>query len=203
MITKEDLISFETDMRILWHTGKIKCPHHFCGGNEGQLIEYFRKHVRPDDWVFSTHRNAYHWLLKTGDVAYLEKQILKHNNSMHIIDVKRRFISTAIVGGNVGPAVGVAKAIKIAGSLEHVHCFVGDGATDQGWFWEAYRYANFFDLPITFIIEDNNRSVESNKAARWGHPFRFDFINSQSHKIYYYQYTPTYPHCGDGRAIEW
>ena len=197
---KKDLIAFETDIHILWRTGKIRCPHHFCGGNEDILIKYFDEHVRPNDWVFSTHRNAYHWLLKTGDAEYLFDQIVMKNNSMHIIDLKRRFISTAIVGGGCGPAVGVARAIKEAGDNdERVHCFVGDGAVDQGWFWEAIRYAVGWELPIVFIIEDNNRSVETDKNTRWGKMINID---GWPH-VYRYQYTPTYPHVGDGGPIQW
>lgn len=197
-MTKEQLIAIEKVFVDLWHQGWIKCPHHFCGGNEEVLIKYFNLFVRPWDWVFSTHRNAYHWLLKTDDTLFLTDQIIRCKNSMHIIDVNRRFISTAIVGGNVGPAVGTAKAIREANSDEHVHCFVGDGATDQGWFWEALRYARGWDLPITFIIEDNNRSVCTDKKTRWGKDHLI-----LGPKVMYYQYTPTYPHVGDGKAIEW
>jgi len=198
-MNKEELIAFEEGLKTLWHEGKIKCPHHFCGGNEDVLIKYFKDHVGPKDWVFSTHRSAYHWLLKTGDTEFLMDQILNKNNSMHIIDLKRRFISTAIVGGGCGPAVGTARAIYEAGDNERVHCFVGDGAMDQGWFWEAIRYAIGWELPIVFIIEDNNRSVCTDKATRWGKMINID---SWPH-IFRYEYKATYPHCGDGRAIEW
>ena len=197
-MTKQELIDFENSVALLWRNGLIKTPVHFCGGNEDQLIEYFKR-VGPDDWVFSTHRNAYHWLLKTGDTGYLIKQIMA-GNSMHIIDLSRRFISSAIVGGNCGPAVGTAYAIKLARSGEHVHCFVGDGATDQGWFFEAMRYAVGQELPITFIIEDNNRSVETTVIQRWG--VRASTFPDNT-KVFRYSYKPTYPHCGDGALISW
>lgn len=203
MLTKQDLIDFEDDMRILWESGQIHCPHHFCGGNEDILINYFQKNVSPNDWVFSTHRNAYHWLLHTGDKNFLRTEILKRNNSMHIIDVHRRFISTAIVGGNVGLAVGVAKAIKLAGQSNKVHCFVGDGACDQGWFWEALRYAIGHDLPITFVIENNNRSVTTTIEQRWGEKDREMQELWDTPKVFYYHYTPIFPHVGTGVQIKW
>jgi len=203
MITKQDLIDFEDDMRILWESGHIHCPHHFCGGNEDILIDYFDKRVKPHDWIFSTHRNTYHWLLWTGDREWLRNQILKEQNSMHLIDLRRRFISTAIVGGNVAMAVGTAKAIRIAGGDQHVHCFIGDGACDQGWFWEALRYAIAQDLPITFVIENNNRSVETTIEQRWGQKDKAMLDLWDTSKIFFYHYTPTFPHVGTGVQIQW
>jgi pyruvate dehydrogenase E1 component alpha subunit len=203
-VNKEELIEFEDEIKVLWEAGKIHCPVHFCGGNEDQLISYFQK-VKPDDWIFSTWRSAYHWLLHTGDAEFLRRKILVDNNSMHIIDLDRRFISTAIVGGNCAPAVGTAYAIKIKGGTSHVHCFIGDGGCDQGWFWEALRYAVGQDLPITFIIENNNRSVCTDVDTRWG---AFDMemcpeAFKDSSKIYYYEYLPTYPHVGTGKWVNW
>ncbi len=199
-MTKEKLIAFENSIKKFWETGKIHCPHHFCGGNEDQLIEYFKR-IKPEDWIFSTWRNAYHWLLKTGDVEFLYNKILEENNSMHIIDISRKFISTAIVGGQCAPAVGTAYAIKMKGETNWVHCFCGDGCVDSGWFWEALRYAIGQDLPITFIIENNNRSVCTDIKTRWGwNDIMLEWISTWP-KVYYYEYTPTYPHCGTSKWV--
>jgi pyruvate dehydrogenase E1 component alpha subunit len=201
-MTKEELIAFENEIKVLWEAGEMRCPHHFCGGNEDQLIGYFQK-VKPDDWVFSTWRSAYHWLLKTGDKEWLRGKILVQNNSMHIIDLTRKFISTAIVGGNCAPAVGTAKAIKLKGGTNWVHCFIGDGGCDQGWFSEAVRYARGWNLPITFIIEDNNRSVCTDIQTRWGPWDNFKcFSHNNIDHLYYYSYTPTYPHVGTGKWVQ-
>ena len=201
-MTKDQLIHFEDSIKLLWEAGKIHCPVHFCGGNEDQLIEYFKR-VKPDDWVFSTWRNAYHWLLKTGDFEFLYNKVVNENNSMHIIDLKRKFISSAIVGGTCGPAVGVAKAIKMKGGTNKVHCFIGDGACDSGWFWEALRYAHGWDLPITFIVESNDRSVCTDIKTRWGKEGNLDGLLRDWPKVWYYEYTPTYPHVGTGKWVNW
>jgi TPP-dependent pyruvate/acetoin dehydrogenase alpha subunit len=87
-ITKQQLINFEDSIKQLWESGELKCLCHFAGGNEDQLIEYF-KCVGEDDWCFSTWRSSYHFLLKTGDFEYLYDQIVNKNNSMHITDVSR------------------------------------------------------------------------------------------------------------------
>ena len=118
---------------------------------------------------------------------------------MHTIDVQNRFYSSAIVSGYVGIAVGVALGLRKAHSNRKVYCFCGDGSTDEGWFTEAWKYAVGWNLPITFVIEDNNRSVCTDQQSRWGMKVTFPFTD----KIIYYRYTPAWPHVGSGREIEW
>jgi TPP-dependent pyruvate/acetoin dehydrogenase alpha subunit len=203
-MTKPKLIQFEKKLAKLWEKGNIHCPVHFCGGNEDQLISYFKGVDNKNDWVFSTWRNHYHWLLKTGDEKFLLNKILKENNSMHIIDLKRKFISSGIVCGTCNMAVGVAYALKLAGKPYHVHVFIGDGGCDQGLFFEALRYSIGQNLPITFICENNNRSVETTVEERWGEgDFMMEGLKQGIPKTYYYEYTPTYKHVGTGRPVEW
>jgi len=198
----KELIAFEERIKREWEAGRIRCPHHFCGGNEVELLNYFYMFVKPGDWVFSTHRNAYHYLLHTDNTEYLFDQIVNRRNSMHIIDLPNRFVSTGIVGGNCAPAVGTALGIKLAGGNERVHCFVGDGACDQGWFFEALRYAAGQELPITFIIEDNDRSVATPYKERWGKGQSWPQVFNGPEYVYRYKYTPNYPHVGTGKHVE-
>ena len=65
--TKTKLMNFEKSIADDFERGKINCPLHLCGGNEDQLIEIF-KDIDEEDYVFSTHRNHYHYLLKGGSV---------------------------------------------------------------------------------------------------------------------------------------
>ena len=191
-MTPQELLRYRKRIINFWEAGKIRTPLHFPDGNEKILVQYFSEHVRPGDWVVSYHRNMYHWLLHTGDFLRY-KVFLANENSMHLVDRKRRFVSTGIVAGGCGIAVGLAKAGL------RTHCFVGDGATDQGWFWEALRYAQAQDLPITFVVEDNNRSVCTNCETRWGKR-----IDLSGHKnVFYYTYTPKFPHVGTGKWINW
>ena len=59
--------------------------------------------------------------------------------------------------------------------------------------YEAARYVDGWDLPCVFIIEDNDRSVDANKAERWGNwkPVDFNCVKR-------YSYTSTWPHGGTG-----
>lgn len=201
-MTKHDLVSFEFGIAEEWNKGNIPYPVHLSGGNEDELIKIF-KDIKYDDWVFSTHRNHYHYLLKGGDPSKLYKMIMR-GDSMHVMDKQLNFFSTGIVAGNCAIAAGVAESIaehnKTEGILHydrrHVWCFVGDGATDEGHFWEAINYAESNDLPITFIIEDNDRSVCSNKKSRG---MRAIYAGNKAIRYYY---VPTYPHVGTGKKVQ-
>jgi TPP-dependent pyruvate/acetoin dehydrogenase alpha subunit len=193
-ITAQQLIEFEQEIAELFKEKKIHCPIHLSGGNEEQLIEIF-KEVKPGDIVFSTHRNHYHYLLHSGNFGRLKDQILK-GDSMHTCDCW--FYSSSIVAGCVSIAAGMALALKMKGSTRRVWCFIGDGATDEGWVFEAVRFAHANDLPIKYIVEDNNRSVESDMHQRWGGHHQPNF---ESDKVMRYEYKCAWPHCGCGEWV--
>lgn len=200
-MTKEELIGFEENIKRLWEEGKVKCPVHLSGGNEEELIEIF-KEIKRNDYVFSTHRNHYHFLLHGGSPDRLTREILKEegglcrgrSGSMCTMDHHRNFYSSAIVGGVCGIAVGVAWGLKEAGRTEKVWCFVGDGAVDGGHFWESLQYAQGWDLPIKFIVENNDRSTCTTCKERLGD----GSMGVLTTKVKVYCYKPTYPHVGSG-----
>lgn len=156
-MNKQELINFEN--RIIDHYKDFKLPFlfHLSGGNEDQLIEIF-KEIKEGDYVLSGHRNHYHALLHGLPPEEVEEKILG-GRSMFIFDRKRNFFTSAIIGGTPAIATGIALALKRKGSTQKVWCFVGDGTEDSGHLFEAARYVSGFDLPCTFIVEDNDRSV--------------------------------------------
>ena len=120
--TREELIAFEKRVAEAFERAEIKGPVHLSGGNEDALIDIF-KYINEEDWVFSTYRNHYHALLHGIDPDWLFDQI-KQGRSMNIS--APRFFTSAIVGGTLSIAVGVAKVLF--GSGRRVWCFVGDMA---------------------------------------------------------------------------
>lgn len=192
MKNKADLIAFEKRIADLYDAGELPYLVHLSGGNEDQLIEIF-KEVKPDDWVFSTHRNHYHYLLHGGYAEDLEAKILA-GKSMFIFSRARNFFASSIVAATPAIAAGVAWAIKRQGSSRRVWCFVGDGAEDEGHFYEAARYADGMGLPCTFIIEDNDRNVTAPRAVRRGTDADYAWPDC----VKRYHYAATYPHGGSG-----
>jgi pyruvate dehydrogenase E1 component alpha subunit len=197
--TIKQLQEFEKDIAKGFENGEINAPIHLSGGNEKQLIKIF-KSIKKDDYVFSTHRNHYHYLLKGGDPEKLQKEIYHtgQQRSMNFCDPSINFYTSAIVGGGCAIATGVALALKRQESKSRVWCFLGDGASDGGHFWEAVRFAFHQKLPITFIIEDNDRSVDSSFSERWGNESNCLVHNLP---IIHYKYTRIYPHVGIGKHV--
>ncbi|GAB1353534.1 hypothetical protein MASR1M12_22700 [Erysipelotrichia bacterium] len=187
----ESLVAFEKRIVDLFEDAQIPYPVHLSGGNETELIEIFRE-IQPGDYVFSTHRSHYHYLLAGGTPEELERMILA-GDSMHVFDRKIPFLTSAIVAGGPAIAAGVAFALKRKASASKVWCFVGDGAEDEGHFYEAVRYVAGHELPCIFIIEDNDRSVESPKSSRHG-----DLTLQWPACVRRCSFIPTYPHVGTG-----
>jgi TPP-dependent pyruvate/acetoin dehydrogenase alpha subunit len=197
--TAAELIAFEDRIKLLWEAGDLPFLLHLCGGNEGQLLAIFDG-IQPGDWIFSTHRSHYHALLAGIPEDRLEAMIVR-GDSMFVFDRERNFLTSSVLAGTCAIAAGVAAAIREAGGTERVWCFLGDGAEDEGHFYEAFCYVTGQDLPCHFIIEDNDRSVDTNILDRrggWrGAPFRMDWPGGHVRR---YHYTPTYPHAGSGCA---
>lgn len=191
---KDDLISFESEIAQLFDDGYIPYMTHLSGGNEDQLLNLFME-IDKDDWVFSSHRNHYHYLLHTGKKDRL-KGLIMRGKSMFVFDRCRNFFTSSILAATPAIAAGVALAIKRKGIDKHVWCFLGDGAEDEGHFFEAARYVDGHDLPCTFIVEDNDRSVVAGKSERWGKfsPVKFDCVRR-------YEYRATWPHGGTGHGM--
>jgi len=66
---------------------------------------------------------------------------------------------SSVVGSQFLHAVGVAKALKIAGRDEVVYVSAGDGATSQGDFHEALNFACIHRLSVIFVIQNNGWAI--------------------------------------------
>ena|ERR1700722_10282828 len=192
--TAEELISFENGIKDQWERGELPYLLHLAGGNEGPLIDIFSR-IKEGDWIFGSHRSHYHYLLAGGDQLELDLKI-KNGQSMFLFSKRLNFLASAILAGNCCIAAGVALAIKEEGGAGHVWCFLGDGAEDEGHFYEAVRFVQGRNLPCTFIIEDNDRSVDTSVEKRYGS--RTLAAMGWGHHVIRYHYTPTYPHAGSG-----
>ena len=191
--TKDDLVKYERMIADHWEAGKIKGPVHLSGGNEEQLIE-IGKRIKDTDWVFSTWRSHYHALIKGVCPVWLEEEILA-GRSITIVSEEQRFYASAIVGGTLSIALGVAMGIKAKGSDEKVWCFIGDMSFESGIFYEVHKYARNFDLPIYFVVEDNDVSTYTPTEATW------NTKREIPSDVIYYKYKSKFPHYGTGKWI--
>lgn len=193
MHNKNTLIEFEKKIKKIYEKGKIKGPIHLSGNNEDSLIKIFKK-INKKDWVFSTWRNHYHALLKGIPEKDLTDQILK-GKSMSVSCKKNKFYTSAIVGGTLPIALGVAKSIKLKKRKEKVWVFIGDMTFETGMFHECYKYAKNFNLPINFIVEDNGLSTNTPTKIAWSKKSKIP------KDVIYYKYKRKYPHHGTGSWV--
>jgi len=187
---KKDLLKFEEKIKIIYESGKIKAPIHLSGNNEEPLIKIFKK-IKKNDWVLSTWRNHYHALLKGIPEKWLEKEIV-NGHSMGINNLKYKFYSSAIVGGIIPIALGIAKGLKLKKKKNVVWAFIGDMTFETGGFHECYKYAKNHKLPLKFIVEDNNLSTNTPTDKVWVKK------SNIPRDIIYYKYKRKYPHHGTG-----
>jgi pyruvate dehydrogenase E1 component alpha subunit len=133
-------------------------------------------------------------LLHGIDENWLENEILE-GRSMGIINKKKKFYSSSIVGGILPIALGVALSIKRKKGKSKVWVFIGDMTFECGIFHETYKYAKNFKLPIKFVIEDNNLSTNTPTKDAWGKK------SNIPKDIIHYIYKRNYPHHGTGSWV--
>lgn len=199
-MNNEELIAFENEIVQLFNAGKIRAPIHLYSNNEVQMIKIFEK-IKNEDWIFCNWRSHYQCLLKGVPNEQLKNDILA-GKSIALCYPEYKIYSSAIVTGNIPIAVGTAMDEKRKGTYNHVWCFVGDMTAETGAFYENHKYAINHDLPITFIIEDNHKSVCTDTQKVWGKERHAYFSMLELNKIIYYQYDNKYPHAGTGTRIQ-
>jgi len=153
---------------------EMRCPTHLCTGQEAVAAAVCMT-LRADDFAVSGHRAHGHYLAKGGDLGGMLAEIYgkrtgcSHGKggSMHLIDRSAGFMgSTAIVGGTIPIGVGLGLSAKLHGT-DQVSCvFLGDGATEEGVFYESLNFAVLKQLPVLFVCENNLYSVYSPLAVR-------------------------------------
>ena len=199
----KDLISFEEEIAESFNNAEIRAPIHLYNGNEEKIIDIF-KNVKKEDYVFCTWRSHYQCLLKGVPRDVLKKDIL-NGKSITLCYPEYNIFSSAIVTGSISIANGRALAEKLKGSNSHVWCFVGEMSSETGAFHENVKYSTAHNLPITWVIEDNGKSVCTDTRETWNMKNlsyeEFDLLNSRGNVIYY-KYNTKYPHAGAGKRIQ-
>jgi TPP-dependent pyruvate/acetoin dehydrogenase alpha subunit len=209
MLSKQELVAFEQEIAELYEAGNIKAPVHLRNGNEQILIDIFDKlEISKEDYVFSTWASHLHALLKGIEPAQIRQDILE-GRSITLHYTEHNFFSSAIVAGICPIAVGTAMALKKQAKPTRVYCFIGDMAFRTGVCHESIVYAVSQNLPITFIVEDNKKSVGTPTEECWGgiptkrlYEFYENISIQTSVDVLYYQYEMTYPHSGTGVFVE-
>jgi pyruvate dehydrogenase E1 component alpha subunit len=152
---------------------EMRCPIHFCVGQEA-IPAALSALVREDDFMLSHHRSHGYYFAKHAPLRELFAEIYGKATganggkagSQDISHQASRFYSGAILAGAVSIAVGVALGIQLKQLPSIVVSGFGEGASDEGAFWEAMGYAGFCRLPILFVCENNRYATFSDQLKR-------------------------------------
>lgn len=153
---------------------KMRCPTHLSIGQEAVAVGVSAM-LSKTDKVFSSHRAHAHYLAKGGCLDKLIAELYGketgctggRGGSMHLSDLGAGFVaSTAIVANSIPLAAGYALHQQ-TNNLEDVSVsYFGDGAVEEGAFYETANFAVLRKLPLLMICENNQYSVYSRKDVR-------------------------------------
>ena len=153
---------------------EIRCPTHLSIGQEG-VPAALSTLIENSDFAVSTHRGHAHYLSKGGNLNRMIAELYGKKTgcsggkggSMHLIDKRAGFMGTsAIVGNSIPLGVGLALSLKLKKKNNLACIFIGDGAIEEGSFYESLNFAVLKNLPVLFICENNLYSVYSPLKVR-------------------------------------
>ena len=190
----------EEKIAELYSEQEMRCPVHLSIGQEAVAVGVC-EHLDQKDIVMSAHRAHSHYLAKGGDLKSMIAELygkatgcaMGKGGSMHLVDLNSGFFAAVpIVGSTIPIAVGVAWAFKLKKNSNIVTVFLGDGATEEGVFFESLDFASLKNVPILFVCENNFYSVYSQLDVRQA-PDRKIADLAKSHGIQTYM--------GDGNNV--
>jgi TPP-dependent pyruvate/acetoin dehydrogenase alpha subunit len=153
---------------------EMKCPMHMSMGQEAISVGVCYA-LQPSDQVFASYRNHAAFLARTKDTDRFFAEIYGRitgtaqgkSGSMHLLAIDKGFMgSSGIVGSCIPLAVGAAFANKYKQNNQIACTFFGDGALDEGVFWESLNVAGVMKLPVLFVVEDNGLAVDTPTCQR-------------------------------------
>ncbi|MBX7133183.1 MAG: hypothetical protein K1X67_10950 [Fimbriimonadaceae bacterium] len=155
---------FEDQCNRIYRSGKAGGYLHVYIGMEATAVGWVDALRKGYDYIITAYRDhAFPLLLGTDPVATMAEIMGRKGGlsygkggSMHLYDIERGFFGGwGIVGGHTALGAGLAFGAKYRGEDRVTLCFLGDGAANAGVFFETLNMAGLWDLPVIFIIENN------------------------------------------------
>jgi pyruvate dehydrogenase E1 component alpha subunit len=146
---------------------RVRGPLHLSTGQEA-VPAGVCVHLKPADYLTSTHRGHGHTLAKGADLGRMMAELFGKatgfnggkGGSMHIADFSVGMLgANGVVAAGLPIAVGAAHAQKLQKKEAITVCFFGDGAINRGPFLESLNWAQVYGLPVLFVCEDNRWSA--------------------------------------------
>jgi TPP-dependent pyruvate/acetoin dehydrogenase alpha subunit len=168
----------EEEIARVYPSDVIKSPVHLSIGQEAVSVGLCEA-LRPEDAAFGTYRSHALYLAKGGDLRAMIAELYGKQTgcakgkggSMHLVDVAAGvFGASAVVGTTIPHAVGYAYAVRLRREPRVVAAVFGDGALDEGVFYESLNFAALKQLPVLFLCENNGYAIHTHQRLRQRRP---------------------------------
>ncbi len=166
---------FEDKCAEMYYRGKMFGFVHLYNGQEAVSSGVVQAMNPGDDYVCSTYRDHVH-ALSAGVPA---KEVMAElfgkatgcskgrGGSMHMFSNEHKLLGGyAFVAEGIPVAMGAAfqvryrkEVMKDPNANQVVACFFGDGASNNGQFFETLNMASLWKLPIIFVVENNKWAI--------------------------------------------
>lgn len=177
LVLYEDMVlgrAFEDKCAEMYYRGKMFGFVHLYNGQEA-VSTGIAKAMRPDDFICSTYRDHVHALSAGVPARQVMAELFGketgcskgRGGSMHLFSAEHNLIGGfAFVAEGIPVATGVAlqsryrrEAMGDVASDQVTACFFGDGASNNGQFFECLNMASLWKLPILFVVENNKWAI--------------------------------------------
>jgi len=161
---------FEEAVFDVYRRGWMPGLGHLSDGQEATAVGVCSA-LRQDDTITSTHRGHGHIIAKGGQVEKMMAEVMGKvtgycrgkGGEMHIADVQLGVLgANGIVGGGIGIAAGSAFTARRDGKGRVSVAFFGDGAINQGIWYETANLAVLWKLPLIYVCENNQYTEFTN-----------------------------------------
>ncbi|MDB9536693.1 pyruvate dehydrogenase (acetyl-transferring) E1 component subunit alpha [Dolichospermum planctonicum CS-1226] len=185
-ITKEEGLGLYEDMTLgrlfedkcaeMYYRGKMFGFVHLYNGQEAVCSGIIKGAMRPgEDFVSSTYRDHVHALSAGVPAREVMAELFGkatgcskgRGGSMHMFSAQHRLLGGyAFVAEGIPVAAGAAFQSKYRREVlgdktadQVTACFFGDGAANNGQFFETLNMAALWKLPILFVVENNKWAI--------------------------------------------
>jgi TPP-dependent pyruvate/acetoin dehydrogenase alpha subunit len=147
--------------------GEFRIPIHLALGHEAIAVSVSAA-MESQDKILLNHRNIhYHLALGATEEQLIQEYKLANSGlaagkygSMNLLALQNRNIYTSnILGNNLAVALGVAQSSKLNSQNSVIWVVTGDGAIEEGVFYETLLCASSWNLPLIVIVENNKWSL--------------------------------------------
>ena len=176
-VTRDEALTIYRDMQLgrqfedkcaeMYYKGKMFGFVHLYNGQEAVTTGVI-KALKSTDYVAGTYREHVHALSAGVSARSVMAELFGkatgcskgRGGSMHLFSAEHNFLGGyAFVAEGIPVATGAAFSAKYRGTDQVATCFFGDGASNNGQFFECLNMAQLWKLPIIYVIENNNWAI--------------------------------------------